>query len=447
MNWLNSLASRFVLASLVLLPLLIGLSGYMLDQAFQRSLITAEHDRLNSQVYLLLGALEIVDGQPQLPEQLHEPKFSQTDSGLYGWVFTRSQLQWQSPSVLFPTPVELDGTNIKGGQSEYKVMGVGNLGRVFSLSFDAEWELHDVTLPLRIYVWHDSSNYDGELSSYRQQLWQWLGSLGLGFLIAQLLIMRWGLQPLNRLKGDLDKLKDQQEPQLPSGYPAEIQPVTNSLNQVLASQQRQNERYKNTLGDLAHSLKTPLAVISGFAQQDPELQKKLQEPLQRMDEIVSHQLARASLGSKGNLNNAVSLQPLCQRLLGALEKVYRRSSGDFLLDIPPNCMVQGDDSDFMEMLGNLLDNACKYGRRQLIISAEQRGKSWFLYIEDDGPGVPELKRATILERGQRADTATAGQGIGLAVVIDIISAYGGSLQIDRSDRLGGACFTLSLNAV
>lgn len=434
------------MASLVFLPLLLGLSGYGLDQAFQRSLITAENDRLKSQVYLLLGALEIIDGQPQLPPPRTESRFSQADSGLYGWIFTRSQVQWQSPSVLFPTPVEMNGQNINAGQSSFMQMDTATLGKVFSLSFDVEWELDDTSLPIRIYVWHDTSNYNGELSSYRQQLWQWLGSLGLGFLISQLLIMRWGLLPLNRLKGDIDDLTDQQQPQLPGGYPAEIQPVTDSLNQVLSNQQQQGERYKNTLSDLAHSLKTPLAVISGYSQQDPELEKKLREPLQRMDEIVSHQLARATISNKGNLNKAVYLKPLIQRLLGALEKVYHRNRGDFLIDIPENCALQGDESDFMEMLGNLLDNAFKYGNRQVLISAERRGDCWYIYIEDDGKGVPELMRATVLERGQRADTAKAGQGIGLAVVIDIISAYGGSLQVDRSHRLGGACFTLSLNS-
>lgn len=416
----------------------------MLDQAFQRSLSTAENNRLNSQMYLLLGSIDISDGQPSLPEQLGDPDFSRPGSGLYAWIYTKNGMQWQSPSVLFDTPKSLNASDIQAGEEHFQELLETPLGRTFSLSFDIEWALSDGNLPIRVTIWHDSSIWGAELRSYRQQLSQWLGMLGIIIILAQALIMRWGLQPLKRLKIDLDQLQEEQQGQLPGGYPAEIQPVTNSLNQVLANQQQQSERYKNTLNDLAHSLKTPLAVISGVAQQDPELEKKLTDPLRRMDEIVSHQLNRASIGAKTNINQTIDLRRLCKRLIGALGKVYQRDDRDFSLLIPANCNIQGDESDFMELMGNLLDNACKYGSRQVFVDAEEVDSQWIIRVEDDGPGVAGNQRNSILDRGQRADTANKGQGIGLAVVIDIISAYNGSLEVGRSPILGGASFILSL---
>jgi len=426
------------------MPVILGVSGYMLDQAFQRSLSTAEKYRLNSQMYLLLGAIEIVDGQPTLPEQLDDPDFSRPSSGLYGWVYTNDGLQWQSPSVLFPTPQKFDTSNIKAGEQKFNNLLGTPLGRAFSLSFDVEYEIAGEVLPIRLIVWHDSSIWSAELVSYRQQLGQWLGSLGIFIILAQLLIMKWGLQPLKHLKSDLDNLDENIYTQLADNYPAEIKPVTRSLNQVLANQQQQSERYKNTLGDLAHSLKTPLAVISGYAQQDPELQAKLSDPLRRMDEIVNHQLNRASLGAKVNVNQSIELKPLCKRIINALTKVYGREDRDFSLLVPANCFLHGDESDFMELMGNLLDNACKYGKRQVFIEVEENDANWIIRIEDDGPGVAGNRRNSILQRGQRADTANKGQGIGLAVVIDIISAYGGSMDVERSQVLGGASFVISL---
>ena len=416
----------------------------MLDQAFQRSLTTAEKHRLNSQMYLLLGAIEIVEGQPTLPGQLDDPDFSRPDSGLYAWVYTNSGLQWQSPSVLFETPNDVATNDIQAGEQKFQNLLGTPLGRAFSLSFDVEYEVASGALPIRLIVWHDSSIWTAELLSYRQQLGQWLGSLGIFIILAQLLIMKWGLQPLKHLKTDLDNIDEQINTQLADNYPAEIKPITRSLNQVLANQQQQSERYKNTLSDLAHSLKTPLAVISGYAQQDPVLESKLSEPLRRMDEIVSHQLGRASLGAKININQNIEIKPLCKRIINALAKVYNRDERDFSILIPANCFLHGDESDFMELMGNLLDNACKYGKRQVFIEVEEADTNLSIRIEDDGPGVAGNHRNSILQRGQRADTANKGQGIGLAVVIDIISAYGGSMDVERSQILGGASFVISL---
>ncbi len=237
--------------------------------------------------------------------------------------------------------------------------------------------------------------------------------------------------------------------QLPGAYPAEIQPVTDNLNRVLRSERAQRERYRNTLSDLAHSLKTPLAVIRGQLENKQHISAEslahaIDEQVSRMSAIVDHQLRRASAQvTQANRSSSVQVKPLVERLARAMQKVYQSKSVQLRLDIGEHLVFHGDEADLMELLGNLIDNACKYGRHSVAISAQQQGRDLVVSVEDDGPGVEADVQQTILTRGARADTATPGQGIGLAVAVDILSSYGGSIDIFRS-KLSGAGFTIRI---
>jgi len=162
--------------------------------------------------------------------------------------------------------------------------------------------------------------------------------------------------------------------------------------------------------------------------------------------IIDHQLRRASAQVTQNAVYArVLVRPLIERLTGAMQKVYGHKNMQIKVNIANNLPFSGDEADLMEMTGNLIENACKYGKSYVMISASIVNDDLNILIEDDGPGVPDTIKSTILTRGSRADTATSGQGIGLSVAVDILSSYGGSLQISRS-AMGGASFNLSLPA-
>jgi two-component system sensor histidine kinase PhoQ len=457
---LKSLHGRFIAASLLCLPLFIGASGYLLEAAFKDNLLAAEQQQLQSQFYILLGAAELQEQEPQqplwMPEQLPEPRYSLADSGLYASILlfrssdqestgSGSRLIWQSPSAaLLSTPLPTQSSPFNVLSAEAFEEGFRQRGDFFELSFDLTWETaDDEHLPLRFLIHHRRDAFLAQLKSYRQQLWYGLSILAMGLLVVQVLIMRWGLQPLKRLVRDLRKLPQQPVRQLQGQYPLEIEPVTDSLNQVLHNEQQQRERYRNTLSDLAHSLKTPLAIVRGEMTQ-PSNDGVIDEQLQRMESIIRHQLQRAVLQSDPQMHKALPLRPVVERLCNAMDKVYRDKGLQFDIQIPQHLSFPIASQDLFELLGNLIENACKYGRKQIGVSAALEDRQLCLQVSDDGEGVAPPQRQTILQRGARADTARPGQGIGLAVSTDIVSAYGGSLSVDASEQLGGAEFSVRL---
>ena len=453
-RFLNSLSGRFIVASVLCLPLFIGASGLLLERAFKDSLIAAEMEQLRSQLYILLGSAELLDDSIWLPEQLPEPRYSVVDSGLYAQVLRpldqpgnsgqQWQVQWQSSSAELASESLPNSLNRFASNQEL----FENSGDFFRFTFDAVWETDSaIALPLRFEIHHERSSYVQQLRRYRTQLWYGLSLLAMGLLSVQVLIMRWGLRPLKALVRDLRRLPEQQERKLLGTYPAEIEPVTDSLNEVLANEQNQRQRYQNTLSDLAHSLKTPLAIAQGELQTETATNSEQQiigEQLDRMNDIIRHQLQRAVLQTNRKLQSREPLLPIVERLRQAMSKVYRDKGVQFTVDIENDLCCAVDSQDLFEVLGNLIENACKYGQGKVSVTANNTSGLTTIRIGDNGPGIESSKRNTILERGARLDTAQPGQGIGLAVCADIISAYDGSIRASQSESLGGAEFVVQI---
>lgn len=459
----GSLSSRLLLASALMLPVFLGFSAYMLDLAFQRSLLAAEREQLNTHIYLLLAAAELRDDQPgdnepgndrlTLPDTLTEPRFSQSGSGLYGFVFdTEGTPVWRSastrlwPDNLLDAVIEpITARPITPGESQFTTIHAGDED-YYRFDYDVAWETDDgATSRYRFSVLHTQTTLRAEQEAYRRQLWWLLGGLALLLLIAQAVIMRWGLRPLVTLARHLHQVEHGETSTLQGDYPREIQPVTDNLNRVLTLERTQRERYRNTLADLAHSLKTPLAVLRGALNNKPgeNLQTVVDEQVERMDQIVRHQLQRAVTGAHGQPGRKTDVAAVIERLAAALQKVYADKHIRFTLDAPQLTYFQGDESDLMELLGNILENGFKYGRQQVKVTVDAKEGELHIAIADDGPGIPAHLQQQILQRGARADTAQPGHGIGLAIAVDIISSYRGSLSIEVSG-LGGAEFRITL---
>ena len=434
----------------MLLPVLLGFSATMLNHAYQRSLRTAERDALHGQIYILLGAAEPRDNSLQLPPVLSEPRYSSVNSGLMAWVVnTEGELQWRSRSseLVHPDEMPMVTTSFNPGRAQFFSVSIDER-EYYAISYDTVWDISNKEYGYRFIAMHSRQPMLNELEAYQKRLWKWVGGLAFLLIVVQTLIAKWGLSPLRKLAEDLEKVEEGLQ-QLPGAYPAEIQPVTDNLNRVLRSERAQRERYRNTLSDLAHSLKTPLAVIRGQLEnkQHPSAERLAQaidEQVSRMSAIVDHQLRRASAQvPQASRANSVQLKPVVERLARAMRKVYQAQNIQLQLDIGEQLVFHGDEADLMELLGNLIDNACKYGRNSVAISAHLHGPDLAITIEDDGPGVEAEVQQTILTRGTRADTATPGQGIGLAIAVDILSSYGGSIDIFRS-KLSGAGFTIRI---
>ncbi|RMT52312.1 ATP-binding region, ATPase-like:Histidine kinase, HAMP region:Histidine kinase A [Pseudomonas syringae pv. solidagae] len=227
----------------------------------------------------------------------------------------------------------------------------------------------------------------------------------------------------------------------------ELLRLTDSLNRLLRSEREQRIRYRDSLDDLAHSLKTPLAVLQGVSEniakrpEDVEQAWVLQSQIERMSQQIGYQLQRASLRKSGLVRHHVMLRPVVESLCNTLDKVYRDKQVKATLDLPEHCQVHMEEGALLEMLGNLLENAYRLCLSEVRVSFTRSTTGDELCVEDDGPGVPQSQRARILERGERLDRQNPGQGIGLAVVKDIIESYGAQLTLGDSP-LGGAAFRI-----
>lgn len=422
----------------------------MLLHTFQRSLRAAEKDDLRREIYVLLAEAEPTDTAIDLPPVMRESRYNSVNSGLVAWVVdAKNNMLWRSSSgeLIAKEEMPVVDTEFRSGRERFFTFYIDD-EEYYAISYDTTWDIFDSLRGYRFIVMQSRAPMYNELKAYRVRLRNWLGGLAILLILVQTIVARWGLSPLRRLASDLEKIESGDQSQLPGNYPADIQPVTDNLNAVLNSERTQRERYRNTLSDLAHSLKTPLAVIRGQLENTNDtdlknLRSVVDEQITRMSAIVDHQLRRASAQVTQASHSAVPLRPIVERLKQAMLKVYAYKNLHFEVKIDGNLSFHGDEADLMELIGNLIDNACKYGKGHVLVSAKRAGPDLELRIEDNGPGVAEDVRETILTRGTRADSATPGQGIGLAVAVDVLSSYGGSVQIVKSS-LGGACFILSI---
>lgn len=424
-----------------------------MDRAFRNSIEAGASERLQVQIYLLLAAAEFSDDEFYFLEDLREPRFNQLNSGLYGFI-SRSSLGelWRSDSagVFILADPQVLRQSVQVGETQFsKTMNADN-EEYFVLSYGILWE--DGISEYNFTVMENSAPYYSEISNFRTSLWSWLGGVALLLLLIQFFLMRWGLSPLHRMARDLKRIETGEKNQLAENYPQELQGVTNNLNVLIETERKQQQRYRTTLGDLAHSLKTPLAVIAGIMQTLSRKQEgsgeqlgAVEEQLGRMNQIVSYQLQRAVQSNHSSaLARQVLVKPVVEKVLDALAKVYRDKSVSVARQLDAEALFTGDERDLLEVLGNVLDNAFKYGRGEVRICTESRIDDFEgleVVIDDNGYGISIEKQEFVLQRGARADTLVQGQGIGLAVVTDIVSSYEGTIVVGSSD-LGGAKITM-----
>lgn len=444
----SSISARLFFASALLLPSFLGLTGFFLDRAFHQSLIEAEESRLRAHVNLLMSVADPVNKEQRLHLTLIEPDFERQNSGLYAYIFNdHKEIIWSSNSALLKEPPSFDQlsqNNVPGKMVMDEI--VFNNRNYFVAHYDVLWEVaQNQSQTFRFVVIHSGKTFRSELAAYRGELWRWLGAAAVFLLIAQSLVVAFGLRPLSKLAGALQAMQSGDANKIEGNHPQELQQVIDNLNQVLAREHSLRARYRNSLADLAHSLKTPLAVLQGqlghSSKQDS--QQLVHDQIQRMNEVISYQLQRAVASQQTGTVRRTRLAPLVDRLINALHKVYADKNIQIDKQLAPNSTLMGDEQDMMELVGNLLENACKYGRSQVVISSYKDDEYLWVNIEDDGPGVPTQDQERILKRGQRLDTNLPGQGIGLAVASEIVQGYNGKIQVTRSS-LGGAKFQFAI---
>lgn len=444
----NSLKGRLLLASLVLIPLVCALLAWSLDRAHYSSLVANQKQQMMQRAYTLMASAELEGDTLWLPEVVTDENLNNLTSNTYALLYSMHSQPpiWRSLSATTKSAPQNGIGAIKIGEIQHGMRDVQGKPH-FYLHYGIAWEsAKGTTLPFTFAVYETLDNIQVQLNSYRQTLWLWLGSITLLLILMQLVILLWGLRPIDKLREDLNEVRQGRSQSLQGNYPKELQGMTASINQLLEHEQQQRTRYRHTLADLAHSIKNPVAIIYGALERlNPTIHEPaltdIAEQSDRINQIISHQLKRAVGHSNAPFHEAIAVKPIAEQIAAAMRKVYADKALELDLQVPANITFRGDSGDLTELLGNLMDNACKYGHHKVTVQAIYSGHMLSISIEDDGPGIAEDKRQDLLQRGKRADTQQAGQGIGLSVVEDIVSSYGGTIHLGTS-ALGGLKVTL-----
>jgi two-component system sensor histidine kinase PhoQ len=440
----------------VLLLLFFGATIAVLDTAFSEAGEQARRDILDGHLVALLGAAEPdAGGELALPGRLREPRFESIGSGLYAELRDLDgAVLWRSRSAL--------GLEIPAGV----VPEIGNhlFARerleddtpLLTLSLAVQWEFADGALKSYVFKVAESlDSFNAQVAGFRRQLFGWFAAVALTMLLAFSMLLRGLLKPLRQIETEITEIEEGNRGSLSGEFPTELTGVARNMNLLIDSERARSDRYRYTLDNLAHSLKTPLAAMRALLndRQTEEFSGRVNEQIDRMDEIVRYQLRKpaASIADKHVLK-PVPVEKEVTRLVDGLRKVYHEKNPDFDVQIQSGMQFRGDTGDFLELAGNLLDNACKWCKRRVRISvvpsagARAIASGMVLTVSDDGPGIPNEAADALLQRGMRLDESTPGHGIGLAVVKDIARSYGGRLSIKPSD-LGGAEIMVSIPPV
>jgi len=448
-----SLSRRLLLSVFVVLVVFFGLTVFLLDMVFRRAAERSMAELIDAQMVALIAAADPDSQESVTPTAVLETRFDTPGSGLYAEIRSASgESIWRSQSTV-GTAVQF-GPPVEGGQRSYFYTEIaGTSIRLFVVSRGIVWDdLHGRPARFTFSVATSLEHYEAQLANFRQQLVGWFATIAVFLMATLALLLRWLLKPVRRLELEIKEVEAGKREHLDDSWPRELAAVTSNLNALLAGERTRIRRYRDTLGNLAHSLKTPLAVMrQSLDTSNAEAVRKdaLNAEIDRMSGIIEHQMKRAAASGGVLLGQApVDVAPIVSELRAALIKVY--GSKDLLFEaiVASEAQFIGDRADLTELLGNLLDNACKWakGRVRITVNMNEGADSRAalgLVIDDDGPGIAEHDRAKVLQRGGRADEATPGHGIGLAMVHDTVALYGGTMRIDNS-ALGGARFELAL---
>ncbi|MEW5056147.1 MAG: ATP-binding protein [Cycloclasticus sp.] len=436
----NSIQSRLILSASLVLLCFLGLAGAVLDMAYQNGVQQALHERLQIQLYSILAEAELnEENQFMMRSALADPRFRQVDSDLYAYVFSNEQqLTWRSPSAvglqIKPLPQLATGVNryLESRVNEqpsvalhYRAILEGTAGRSREFEF---------------IVIESQQRMNSQVAGFRSVLWQWLGGIAALLILTQFVIIRKSLQPLRLIVNDLESIQQGDSQQLANDYSDELKELASMLNKLIVNERTHLKRYRDTLADLAHSLKTPLSVLTGLYTQGKlntvDIQM-LKTQTQQMRQLVDYQLQKAAAKGHQTLAAPLALEPIIQQIINSLNKVYMDKQLTASVNVSTAIKFSAERGDLYELLGNLLDNAYKWADSAVSISVQEQDNSGIkIVIEDDGPGIPAEQLAAVLQRGIRADEAVNGQGIGLAVINELVRLYNGTLT-SKPCSLGG----------
>jgi len=454
---MRSIATRLLVGNAIVLAVFVVLTALAVSWSVHRRAETARLERLQGLVYGILGATELTDGSSLSVDDgaLPDPTLAEPVAGLYAELVDNTGARiWQSRSSVRHVPPVL-ATPI--GEWTFERLGPA-AGRpaLDRLQLQSAWELEGgEELPFVVHVVDERGSLGRELGRFDRTLRATLLGIAAVLLGVQALVLRRGLAPLGRIGAEVRAVERGERDALSADVPHELAPLAGALNALLASERGRRQRYRDLLDDLAHTLKTPLSILANLGRTNepsPATRTTLAEQTGRMRASIERSLERASRQGSVVLAPPLAVRPVVERLARSLEKLYpTRESGvgtsrapRFEIDVDPALHVRVADADLHELLGNVMENACKFGASTVRVTSVGSAADEALVVDDDGPGFPaDLER--LARRGERADTRIAGQGLGLAASRELMEAHGGTLALGASPA-GGARVTLAFGA-
>jgi len=448
----HSLRRRILAATFGSILFFLLLAGIALDKAFQRVIRGNIEENLHNLAFSLLTSTHLgVDGAVIIPQQRLQSELTVPESGLIALILDRKgEIVWRSPSSLGENlPLFTPQTP---GMSAFK-HNKYKPEQPFIYSYGSVWGNGDIyDRYLTFVVVQYKHGYYQQIKEYRESLIQWLGGGSLLILLIHMIIILGSLRPLKRVVREIDAIEDGSSDHIQGNYPSELALLTRGINRFIRNEREQLARYRHGLDDLAHSLKTPLAVIRGMEHTKLDAGKSilLQEQVGRMSDIIDYQLKRAASAGQHTLgSDQTPLCPIIQKTFASLDKVYADKHIQHQINCETDLIFPGDKDDLYEIVGNISDNAYKWADSRVHFGCrvqqpeDKNGPTSLVFtVEDDGPGFSLSSQQQITERGVRADEEVPGQGIGLAVVQNIVRNYKGELHTGSSE-LGGALIELS----
>ncbi|MGB8313821.1 MAG: HAMP domain-containing sensor histidine kinase [Aestuariivirga sp.] len=435
----GSLRLRLLVASAVSIFLALFLAGFALVKLFEAQVVARVERELTNHLLQLAGALETgADGKLFLARQLADPRFQQPLSGLY-W-----QIDWKEQQPLRSRSLWDEGLQMPPLDAAVpnRIVQIPGPDATPLLALERTVIILKGAKPyeVRLLVGTDASEVSAPVASFMRWLILSLAALAVFLAMAAWAQVKVGLRPLETLRAGLGQIRLGELTRLSGNYPSEIAPLVSEFNGVLDVQERSLARARARAADLAHGLKTPLTVLSAVAR---DLRSKgrskaagdIAEQAETMHVVIERELSRSRL-SQGRGAAKVVLAPEVERLVASVRRLPQGEKLKWEVSVPAGISVPIEKVDLVELLGNILDNARKWARREVRVSADKSEGVLALIVEDDGPGVDVANISRVMERGFSLDTNARGSGLGLAIVKDIAELYG--LQVGLAiSELGG----------
>lgn len=439
--WPRSLAFRVIGFSTIWAILTLIVIFTLITTLYRQASERGFDSLLSAHLFNLIGSVGVSEsGQLTGAPDLGDLRFSEPNSGWYWSVEPASEgvhgnLHSSSMTTTIPSPTVAEVPFNSSFQRSYSTDGIGDEQLEV---FESEFVLDAKNRAARFRVMGNKTELEQEIATFQGRLLTYLSLFGVGMIAINAIAILLGLQPLRRVRNALAQVREGTAQRLDGRFPAEIEPLANETNALIENNKRIVERSRTQVGNLAHSLKTPLAVLINEGRALGGAKGQLiADQAASMQKQVDHYLQRARVAAqRDSVVYRTPVTPLVQRMVRVLQKL--KPDVSLSLTLPAADIVfAGEREDLEELLGNLLDNAMKWAKSTVAVSVTPAAAGLFeLSIEDDGPGIPGDKARDVLKRGRRLDETKPGTGLGLAIVADLVNEYGGALALERS-TMGG----------